>query len=212
MGRPNISLLDYALNETRERILSGKYAVGSKLTSKQVADELEISQTPVKEAFNRLVTEHLLEPIPNRGFQVSTFSTEYLQGIIDARLIMEPYIAKKAVENADKHPETIAKLNQYLHEMINNTGVFSEDSSKWESEFHTTFASLCENDFIIDTYTQLWNISQVYYKRRMPNWSKMDKTNTPSEHIKMVECLKNHDVESLIELCKNHVARIETPV
>ena len=209
MARPNTSLLDYALAEIRNKILSGEYAAGSKLTSKQVADELEISQTPVKEAFNRLVSEHLLEPIPNRGFQVSSFSAEYLQGIIDARLIIEPYIAVKAVENVDKHPDTVAKLNQYLNEMIHNTGTFLEDSSSWESEFHTTFASLCENDFIINTYNQLWNISHVYYKRRMPNWSKIDKTNTPSDHIKMVECLKNRDAATLQELCKNHVSRIE---
>lgn len=204
-----ISLLEYALKNTRQKIIDGEYREGCKLTPKAVADELGISQTPVKEAFNRLVSERLLEAVPRRGYQVASFSTEYLRNIMDARILIESYIAEKSVLSVDSHPEIMQQLRRSLEEMHVNSGAYLENPMAWESSFHLKIAELANNDFLLEAYRQLWNVMVVYYIRKLPTWPQTDPYNSPAEHWKMYQYLNEKNADALKEVFIMHVARME---
>ena len=51
----------------RERILKGEYEIGEKIKESSIAQELNVSRTPIREAFRMLEEEGLLDYLPNRG-------------------------------------------------------------------------------------------------------------------------------------------------
>ena len=64
---PSSSLTEEIADVVRERILKGEYEIGEKIKENQIAAELRVSRTPVREAFKLLENEGLIDYIPNRG-------------------------------------------------------------------------------------------------------------------------------------------------
>jgi len=68
------SLKDMVYQIIRQRILDGQYQPGDQLSIDKLIKELKISRTPVKEAFNQLRTEGLIEIISQRGTYITKLS------------------------------------------------------------------------------------------------------------------------------------------
>ena len=88
----------------RELILAGSLAAGAKLGETELANRLDVSRTPVREALSRLAAEGLVEIVPNRGARVAKWSDHDLEQIFELRLRLEPYAVGLAVPrltNAD---------------------------------------------------------------------------------------------------------------
>ena len=60
----SFSLTDEIHNIVRDRILKGEYKIGQKIKETQIADELKVSRTPIREALSRLAEEDLIETMP----------------------------------------------------------------------------------------------------------------------------------------------------
>lgn len=65
------SLVDEIAQVLRERIFSGHYPAGQPMLQVQLANELQVSRTPLRHALNALVTEGLLQAAPSRGLLVA---------------------------------------------------------------------------------------------------------------------------------------------
>ena len=105
-------LQEYALSEITRRIQTGEYPVGSRLVAKTIADSLNISATPVVAAINRLAAQGLVETIPRKGAVVKTFSTTDIGNYFEARTMIECFVAHLAVQNVDKFPESVKKMQE----------------------------------------------------------------------------------------------------
>ena len=64
------TLTDYVYNALRSDILSGTYPAGASLVETRIAEELDVSRTPVREALRRLELEELVRSTPNKGMVV----------------------------------------------------------------------------------------------------------------------------------------------
>src|SRR5258708_39086223 len=89
------------LDSLRDRILSGAYAVGFHLRESQVAAELGVSRTPIREALQRLAVEGLIDLYPNRGARVAGWSEQELEEIFGLRILLESYGARLAAPRID---------------------------------------------------------------------------------------------------------------
>jgi DNA-binding GntR family transcriptional regulator len=95
---PNlISLSDEVANTIKERILKGEYSIGEKLKENQIAYELKVSRTPIREALKQLEKEGLVESIPNRGSFVLGLTKQDIQDIYAVRAAVEVLAADWAV-------------------------------------------------------------------------------------------------------------------
>ena len=83
------SLTDEIADVVRERILKGEYSIGEKIKENQIATELRVSRTPIREAFKLLENEGLIDYIPNRGCFAKGFTKQDIDDI---------YAVRKAVE------------------------------------------------------------------------------------------------------------------
>ena len=73
----------------RERILKGEYVIGEKIKESSIAQELNVSRTPIREAFRMLEEEGLLDYLPNRGCYAKGFTKRDVSDIYTVREALE---------------------------------------------------------------------------------------------------------------------------
>lgn len=200
------SLLDFALERIREDIQNGKYAPGSKLSSKDIADELGISRTPVNAAINRLVAEGLAEAIPRRGTIVAELSAKKTKDVIDVRVMMETFATKGAVENLDKHPEIVAEMESILDQLDNIGDHEYPLASRLEARFHLLLVTLSENEQLISLFQNNWSVGAVFHVHvlaKSPLSSQYKEYNV--SHREILRLLKEKKQKELEKAIAKHI-------
>lgn len=89
-----------AYQAIREKILSGEFAPGARLTEEELADVCEVSRTPIRDALRALAAEYYVTIIPNHGTFVSKWSREDIEDIFQLRAMLEGYAARRAARRA----------------------------------------------------------------------------------------------------------------
>lgn len=98
-----------AYEQIRQAIVEGQYAPGQRLIEQRIAEELQLSRTPVREALHRLEAEGLVQSEPNRGAVVRALSVDDIADIYGLRARLEGYAAELAAQRAT--PEEIAAID-----------------------------------------------------------------------------------------------------
>ena len=86
----------------RDRILNEEYVNGQKLNELNLASELKISRTPIREALKQLELEGLVESIPNKGVYVKGFSARDIDDMLEIRIALEGLAIQFAIERMDE--------------------------------------------------------------------------------------------------------------
>ncbi|MEJ0058727.1 MAG: GntR family transcriptional regulator [Terricaulis sp.] len=94
-----LNALIYA--ELRRRLVTGKLAPGHELSTRGLAQELGVSQTPVRDALSRLAAEGAVEIRSKRRIQVPAMSQERFDDLLRCRLLLEPEAAVLALPHID---------------------------------------------------------------------------------------------------------------
>jgi DNA-binding GntR family transcriptional regulator len=97
-----------AADVIREWIFDGRLEAGSRLKEEEIAREIGISRTPVREALFVLQAEGLVELIPNRGAIVRGYDVNDVESLYSLRAVLEGFAARRAAERMT--PETLAEL------------------------------------------------------------------------------------------------------
>src|ERR671923_1380718 len=122
-----------------EKIISGVYKPGDWLRQDDIATQLGVSMTPVREALDLLVSAGLAERVPYRGVRVREMSTKDIVEAYSLRLILEVLIAREAARNIT--PEQVAGLERMLEEMKKHDTLKKVSSERKSSrEFHSAIA------------------------------------------------------------------------
>lgn len=88
---------EQAADTIRERIMAGEIPAGARVAELDLARQLSVSRTPIREALSRLAAEGLVELSPNRGARVTSWTPAELREIFEVRLRLEPYAVRQAV-------------------------------------------------------------------------------------------------------------------
>lgn len=95
-------LKDQAYSELKKRILAGHFRPGDFLSERQLADELAMSQTPIRAAVDRLEAEGLLAVSPQQGIVVRDLSIHEIADQFEIRFLMEPFVLRQLAGRLDK--------------------------------------------------------------------------------------------------------------
>ncbi len=126
----------------REEILSGRMADGTELTQEQLADRLEVSRMPVREALQTLELEGLLLRLPNRHMQIVGLNKKSVSQNMRLVAAAELEIAMIILEQA--------------HDPI------KANSSGDSEHFHRWLLQHIENPYLVQTYKRLLNGYPLY--------------------------------------------------
>lgn len=92
VARP--STVDLIVRELRNAIFTGALPVGSPIGEVEMASQLGVSRSPLRESTQRLVQEGLLTASPGRGMRVSVIAAEHVADVYDARLAIEGHAVR----------------------------------------------------------------------------------------------------------------------
>lgn len=107
-------IADAVYEQLRERIFSGDLPAGARLSVPAIAEELDVSRSPVRDAVLRLTQERLAREEPRRGAVVARVGPEELAALYEVREVLEGLAARLAVENAGRR--LVDRLREVLAE------------------------------------------------------------------------------------------------
>ncbi len=110
------SLTAKVYTHIRDDIIEGRYKTGDYLVETKLAEELDVSRTPIREALKQLELEDLVVSIPNRGMMVQGMSSHDIDDIFTVRHLLEGQAAYWAAERIDA--ANLARLDTEFHDVI----------------------------------------------------------------------------------------------
>jgi len=179
-----------------DKIVSGKYKPGQWLRQDDIATQLGVSMTPVREAFDLLVSAGVAERVAYRGVRVREISTKDIVEAYGLRLYLEVMIAEEAARHIT--PEQVAGLERTIAEMKKHDDLKDVSIQRRLSrEFHSAVAGVTKNELLIKLYGVVsnafpdWLLYEALF--RYPEILQDSMTRMHAEHIAIVEALKKRD-------------------
>jgi DNA-binding GntR family transcriptional regulator len=191
-----------------EKIISGTYKPGDWLRQDDIATQLGVSMTPVREAFDLLVSAGLAERVPYRGVRVREMNTKDVVEAYGLRLYLEAVIAQEAAKNITR--DQISGLERTLSEMKKHESLKDVSTERKSSrEFHSAIAEATRNDLLIKMYEVVsnafpdWLLYEALF--RHPELLADSMMSTYKEHVGIVNALKKGDAELAMQRSIEHV-------
>jgi DNA-binding GntR family transcriptional regulator len=147
------SVVDQVHAELLERIVAGELPPGSRLRQEALADELGVSRTPLREALARLVSEGLVEFVPNRGATVASRDFSDMEQAWRARLVIEPGAARLAAER--REPAAIERMRKSV---VRQRSVADDVTASFalNRDFHLALVAASGNTHLLQFSELLW--------------------------------------------------------
>lgn len=143
-------LRDVAYRRLRAAILSGDLAPGDSLRIDELARQLALSRTPVREALARLRDEGLVETRPRSGTRVSPLRLDEAREALDVIGAMHELAVRRAVARLqEQHLEQLAQAARRFEEAV-KTGD-QERAIVTDDEFHGVFVTVADNGPLRET-------------------------------------------------------------
>lgn len=161
--RKPIDLNEWAYSTIKLRILNDEIKSGEQLKVDEIANELEVSRTPVREALLCLERDGLVTTEPRVGFFVRGITREELDDLFELRMLIEGYAAEKVVEIiSDKEIENLVKIHRQSIQMAEKGKLY--EFNQLEVQFHNKIISNLKNKKIIGV---LNGVGDLLYRERM---------------------------------------------
>ena len=144
------SRVDQAYAEIRRRILDNHYAPGHHVLEQELAADLGMSRTPVREALVRLQNERFVQLIPRHGMRVVPLSIQELREVYEVLTSLE-LTAIDRLSRLDLEEEALATIEKTVDEM--DLAVRKKDVDAWakaDERFHRMLVTLCGNQRLVD--------------------------------------------------------------
>lgn len=190
------------------QIIAGKYGPGDWLRQEDIASQMGVSMTPVREALDLLVAKGIAERVPYRGVRVREMSAKDIVEAYGMRLFLEAMIAKEAALNITARQ--ITGLEAIMDEMDRHVELNEMPQERQLSrEFHAAIADASGNDLLIQLYAIVanafpdWLLYEALY--RQPELVSGSVAQTHDEHTAILDALKNKDPERAVKVSLEHV-------
>ena len=146
------SVVDLAYERIRAMVVDGEIPPGARLGQVELAEQLGVSRTPVREALRRLAGEGLAEFEPNRGFRAASPGLDDVLRRLELRSLLEPGIARLAAARCTD--EDLARLaGAIAREEAATSRVAAHDASR---DFHLAVATATGNPELVAVLASMW--------------------------------------------------------
>jgi DNA-binding GntR family transcriptional regulator len=191
----------------RDSILTQVFQPGERLNVLELAEKLDVSQTPLKEAINRLAAEGLIEIHPRIGTYVTDISPTVLAETFEIRTALECLAAEKTIEKLT--PEVLKRFRQLADDLDRplNTEKDRALHEQKNSEFHGLLVELSGNRKLVEMYASLHahiKIARVHYGRQ--GWENRQ-AEEKKEHGLILKALESADLPGLVATLRQHIGR-----
>ena len=198
------SLHDEVAAQLRERIFAGELMPGMFLDELQLAEQMKISRTPLREALKVLTHEGLVRHEPRRGCFVNEVTEQDLDEIFPVIGLLEGRCAYEAAQHAsDADLETLEVLHQKLAKHAKARRI----NEYYEANFaiHEAIIRLADNRWLASVIADLRKILRLARLQQLHAPGRLDQS--LSEHLAVFAALKARDAEGAEAAMRTHLTR-----
>jgi DNA-binding GntR family transcriptional regulator len=199
---PRAALHEQVAQRLRQMLVENRIAPGAKLNERELADVLNVSRTPLREAIKMLAAEGLVELLPNRGaIAVSLSETDVLNTfeVMAGLEAMSGELAAQRITEAE-----LAEIKAMQFEMM--AAYTRRDLSNYyriNAQIHSAINAAAKNPVLTITYNQVNARLQALRFRSNQDGAKWKRA--MGEHEKMIVALERRDAAALRELLAAHL-------
>ena len=196
------SLHEATFEKLRSLLVEGKIPSGSKLNERELAESLNVSRTPIREAIRRLAADGLVELITNRGAIAVQLSLEDVIHTFDVIAELEGFSGELAANNISD--ATLSELEALQYEMM--ASYARRDLSnyyKLNLRIHHLINQAANNPVLSKLFTQVNARIEALRFRSNQDGVKWEKA--VEEHQEMLDALKARDPVRMRKIMIQHV-------
>jgi DNA-binding GntR family transcriptional regulator len=193
-------LSDFVYNALCESIVKGKLKPGQRLREASVASRLEVSRTPVREAFARLESQHLLGRDPNGAYLVAVWDQKILREVATLRGTLEGFAAHLASQNMK--PADFDFLQSVIMQMeAASQRKDNEALIDLDIDFHSCIWQKTGHTLLLETLTSMKSQIRFFMYLTRPG----DEETYGAEHQKLSDALREGNPERGASAVKEHI-------
>lgn len=199
-------LRELVFESLREAIIQGRLKPGERLMEMQLADEMGVSRTPVREAIRKLELEGFVVMIPRKGAYVAGISVKDIVDIFEVRAALEALAAGLAAERiTDEELEDLERILVQISEVSDRKDLNAIVET--DTNFHELIYRACRNERLVQIITHLKEQIQRFRTTSLsqPGRSK----DALGEHRAIVEAISERNVELAQTLAREHIENAE---
>lgn len=191
-------LKEYVYNEIKKRLMNNKIKPGQRIWEEKIAEELEVSRTPVREAINRLIAEEFVENRPRKGIFAAEISKSELNKMLDVRIALETLSVNQCCKLiTDEQISELKEIYEKYRKKLSN-GEYSE-SSQLDSQIHKYIAKVSNNKKLASYINDIQDVF-AYTRACNVKWTESKIDRSLGDHKNLVEAISNRDEDSAINL------------
>ena len=195
------SRADYVKDCIREAIQSGRYQPGERIREVEVAEWLEVSRTPVREALRRLESEGLLTFVSWRGVVVADLDRQQVSELYAMREVLEGAAARLAARHiGDAEIELLETLLARADTLHDEPDTLAEINR----QFHKTLYSAAHNRYLTQTLEQMRNSLALLQGTTFAVPGRAE--SAAEEHYEILEGILNRDPDAAEAAARKHIA------
>jgi len=201
-------LSEIIAEELRKRIWNREFDFGQRLIESDLALQMDISRSSLREAFQILEHEKLVINKSRKGTFLNNFTENDMEEITEVRLMLEVPALIQAAENL--RPEDSKYLENLLDLMKRNL-----DHNDWyelfnnEMEFHRYLVNLCNNSRIREIYSNLLVQIRTFFTL-LKDYYVQNKESFYTEHKELLEAIQTKDKDIVEKAAQHHIKLLLT--
>ncbi|GIU57906.1 GntR family transcriptional regulator [Arthrobacter sp. NicSoilC12] len=194
-----------AYSELRQMILTGALAPGSRISQYELAENMQMSITPLREAIRRLSSEGLITMDTHRDSKVADMSAAEARELLEVRLSLEPSATELAAYR--RTDADIAIIRAAAEKLLPVTRVWGEDAIIAHRDFHRAVYTASHNTTLIKLLDDLWDKSDRYRRigLELPSGDE-PRTIDLNQHHQILELVTAGDGPGAAELARTHIS------
>ena len=187
----------------RRAIVSGKLRPGSVLVEATLAEQMNVSRAPIREAIQILENDGLVETVAYKGKRVKPLTAREVEETYNLREVFEVMAVRRILQ----YGRPVAALWAHCHEMDRAADAGDQDKLTAADEaFHRTLIQVADHDLLLASWNSLYlRIHQIMALRNTVQPNLFD---ISGSHPPIVRALEAHDVDEAVRLITEHTSSL----
>lgn len=200
---PSVPIREVVYDQLKGALMEGALFGGMRLVEHELASQLRVSRTPVREALKRLEAEGFVESSDTQGLVVKSYSDDEIREIYEIRVALECLAAERAAKCATS--EEIEYLGGLVERMDDSSSAAVDELTPIHQAFSEAFVKASHMPKLIRMIESLRD--HIARCRAVSLRAHGRAAAAKREHAELFDALVDHDAERASQLTKEHIKR-----
>ncbi len=202
----NKSLRQKAYERIKKAIVTLRFEMGKSLNEKELSSEFKLGRTPIREALQQLANEGLVVIVPRKGAYVSSVSLADFQKLLDTRIMLETYCARRAAGRIRE--ERLDQLRELLTGIEPLVAAQDIDALLTvDRQIHMAVVNSLDNEYIEQIASQLYDRVARLWHLSFKNMDASELRDRLLSHRQIIDAFCDRDPDASERAVKQHIDR-----